>query len=173
MAKYVELRRHTAHERDILTPDGVSAAVEIGTRLAGGYDLLISSGAPRATQTLACFLAGMGQFVPSGVTVDPHFRSEVEDRWATAAARAEGGALSAFLAADPDLVEAEAKRFGEALRRVFEALPDEGRALVVGHSPTHETAVWGLTGQMVHPIARGGGVLVIEDQGAFNVRSLD
>src|SRR2546425_4666088 len=74
MAKTVELRRHTASDGDLLTPDGVAAAVAIGERLNGAYDLVVSSGAQRATQTLACFLAGLGRPQPSGVTVDGGFR---------------------------------------------------------------------------------------------------
>jgi broad specificity phosphatase PhoE len=56
MAKYVELRRHTDADGDVLTSDGVQAALEIGSRLTGDYELLVSTGAQRATQTLACLL---------------------------------------------------------------------------------------------------------------------
>jgi broad specificity phosphatase PhoE len=55
MARYVELRRHTDSDGDALTQDGVRAALTIGRGLGGGYELLVSSGAQRATQTLACF----------------------------------------------------------------------------------------------------------------------
>ena len=81
LVKTVELRRHTASDGDRLTPKGIAAAVEIGSRFGAPYDLLISSGAQRATQTLACFLAGSGQRSPAGVTVDETFRSTVEERW--------------------------------------------------------------------------------------------
>src|SRR2546421_12745033 len=86
--KTVELRRHTASDGDRLTPEGIAAAVEIGSRLEAPYDLLISSGAQRATQTLASFLAGSGQRAPGGVTVDGAFRSAVGGRWFTAAPEA-------------------------------------------------------------------------------------
>ena len=69
MARYVELRRHTDADGDVLTQEGVRAATEIGARLDGGYDLLVSTGAQRATQTLACFLVALGERVPSGVVV--------------------------------------------------------------------------------------------------------
>src|SRR5438128_9853483 len=59
MTKWVELRRHTASDGDVLTPDGIRAAVDIGNRLHDRYDILVSSGAQRATQTIACMLAGM------------------------------------------------------------------------------------------------------------------
>jgi hypothetical protein len=70
MARTVELRRHTDADGDVLTADGVRMAVEIGRRSPGAYDVLISSGAQRATQTAACFLAGMGRAVTGGVIVN-------------------------------------------------------------------------------------------------------
>ncbi len=79
MAKHVELRRHTDADGDVLTPEGVKAGLEIGARLAGGYDLLVSTGAQRATQTLACFLAGLGERVPQGVVVEPGLVLVVEE----------------------------------------------------------------------------------------------
>ncbi len=152
-----------------MTPNGVRAAVDIGSRLEGGYDMLVSSGAQRATQTLACFLAGLGRRLDCGVTVDPTFRSQVEECWFGAARRGSGGGLESFWAVDPALVEEEARRFGEGLRRVFDSLPEAGRALIVGHSPTHEVAVYGLTGKIVPPITKGAGVLVVAAQGRFSV----
>src|SRR6266702_3472070 len=115
MARVVELRRHTEADGDVLTPNGVQAAVEIGTRLEAGYDVLISSGAQRATQSLACMLAGLGRRLECGVTVDPTFRSEVEERW-FAAAKKGGGGLESFKAADPGLVEEEARPSSSRLR---------------------------------------------------------
>jgi broad specificity phosphatase PhoE len=169
MAKTVELRRHTASDGDVLTPDGVAAALAIGERLDGAYDLLVSSGAQRATQTLACFLAGLGRRLSCGVTVDAGFRSTQEERWFDAAKRSGGGSLEAFLQADPDLVADEAKTLGDALRRVFDSLPDGGRALVVGHSPMHETAIYGVTGAIVPPISKGDGLLIVRDGAEYRV----
>jgi hypothetical protein len=54
----------------------------------------------------------------------------------------------------------------------FDALPDGGRALVVGHSPTNEAAVLGLTGQVIGPMGKGEGVLIVEDAGGYAVGSL-
>jgi phosphohistidine phosphatase SixA len=48
-----------------------------------------------------------------------------------------------------------------ALRRLLERLPDGGRALAVGHSPTNEAAVLGLTGSIIEPMVKGAGVLVV------------
>ena len=172
VSKVVELRRHTDAEGDVLTASGVRVAVEIGRSIEGDFDLLISSGAQRATQTLACLLAGMGRTVAGGVAVNPRFRSAVEERWFEAARRADGKDLEAFRRVDPDLVEKESAVLGTALRSVFESLPDGGRALVVGHSPTTEAAVLGLTGELVAPIDKGAGVRVTEDGARYRVDRL-
>ena len=173
MVKYVELRRHTDADGDVLTPDGVRAAVEIGSHLTGGYDVLVSSGAQRATQTLACFLAGLGEEVLRGVVVEPGLRSAAEERWRAAYEKAGSGTLQALREADPELVEEDSATLAAALRRVLESLPDGGRALVAGHSPTNEAAVFGLAGEIVEPISKGGGVLVVEEDGALRVEKLD
>jgi hypothetical protein len=60
-----------------------------------------------------------------------------------------------------------------ALRQVVDGLPEGGRALVVGHSPTNEAAVLGLTGRVVAPAGKGEGVLLIEDGGHYRVQPLD
>jgi phosphohistidine phosphatase SixA len=168
----VELRRHTDADGDVLTPEGVSAAVEIGSHLTGGYDVLVSTGAQRATQTLACFLAGLGEKVPRGVVVESGLRSAVEERWRAAYEKAGSGALEALREADPELVEEDSATLAAALRRVLEALPEGGRALVVGHSPTNEAAVLGLAGEIVEPISKGAGVLVVEGDGVVRVERL-
>lgn len=173
MSKYVELRRHTDADGDVLTPEGVQAALEIGGRLAGGYDLLVSTGAQRATQTLACFLAGLGEKVPQGVVAEAGLRSAVEDRWRAAYEKAGSGDLRALREADPELVAEDSATLAAAFRRVLDALPDGGRALVVGHSPSNEAAVLGLTGEIVEPISKGEGVLVVEEDGTARVEKLD
>ena len=89
------------------------------------------------------------------ITSATGLRSPVEDRWRQAAKAAGKGAnLDAIRAVDPDLVERESFLLGSALRQVVQALPEGGRALVVGHSPTNEAAVLGLAGQVIPPGAR-------------------
>jgi broad specificity phosphatase PhoE len=174
MTKRVELRRHTASDGDVLTPDGIDVAVEIGSRLEGNYDLLVSTGAQRATQTLACFLAGMGQSVASGVKVDDRFRSSMEERWFEAYKSAGAGDIESFRSVDPELVDNESTLLSDALKEVFAELPEGGRALIVGHSPMHEAAVYGLTGEVVDPIKKGAGVLVVyDDEKSYRVEPLD
>ena len=84
MARYVELRRHTDDDGDALSDEGIRAALEIGQGLSGGYELLVSTGAQRATQTLACFACALRETVPGGTIVEAGLRSRVEDRWRAA-----------------------------------------------------------------------------------------
>jgi broad specificity phosphatase PhoE len=173
MARYVELRRHTDNDGDALTDEGVRAALEIGRELAGSYELLVSSGAQRATQTLACFACALREPVPGGAVVEDGLRSVVEDRWRDAYKRAGSGDMEALRKADPELVEKESAVLAAALRRVLERLPDGGRALAVGHSPTNEAAVLGLTGSIVEPMAKGAGVLVVAEGDEARVEPLN
>jgi broad specificity phosphatase PhoE len=172
VAKHLELRRHTDNDDDALSEEGVQRALEIGAGLHGQYDLLVSTGAQRATQTLGCFLAALGEKVAGGVVVEEGLRSNVEDRWKAAYQDAGSGEMEALRSADPELVEQDSAELGSALRRVLGRLPEGGRALVVGHSPTNEAAVLGLTGQTVPPMSKGDGVLLVEEDDRFRVESL-
>jgi hypothetical protein len=97
-------------------------------------------------------------------------RSTVEDRWRPASkAAGKGASLEDMRAVDADLVAQEARLLGTALGRVLQVLPDGGRALVIGHSPTNEAAVLGLTGHEIGPMGKGEGVLIIEDDGRCTV----
>src|SRR5919204_6000680 len=142
MTRYVELRRHTDNDGDALTDEGVRAALDVGRELDGGYDLLVSSGAQRATQTLACFACTLRAPVPDGAVVEAGLRSRVEERWRAAYRQAGSGDLAALREADPELVREDSAVLGAALRRVFQRLPERGKALVVGHTPTNEAAVF-------------------------------
>jgi phosphohistidine phosphatase SixA len=172
--RYVELRRHTDNEGDCLTPEGAADAEMIGRdRLHPPYAAFVSTGAARATQMLEILRHAVGQD-QTPITVAPGLRSSVEDRWRQVARAAGKGAdLDALRALDPDLVERESWLLGSQLRQVTEGLPDGGRALVVGHSPTNEAAVLGLAGQLVPPLGKGEGVLLVEDGGGYRVEPLD
>ncbi len=172
MARYVELRRHTDSDGDVLTEEGVRTALEIGRRLTGPYALLVSSGAQRATQTLACFACSLADTVSDGVIVESALRSELEDRWRAAYKTAGSGELSALREADPKLVREDSERLAGGLRRILDRLPDDGRALAVGHSPTNEAAVFGLTGELVAPISKGAGVLIVAQAESARVEPL-
>jgi broad specificity phosphatase PhoE len=174
MTRQLEIRRHTDNDGDLLTADGIADAVAIGTdELEGDYALAASSGAQRATQTLACFLAGLGEEVPRGVLVVPGFRSTQEDAWRGAYEQAGSGHIDDLKRVAPDLVQEDGEVLGAALRTILDRLEDGERALVVGHSPTSEAGVLSLTGEVVEPLGKGEGVLVTaDDGGGFAVERL-
>ena len=170
--RYVEIRRHTDNDGDALTPEGVAAAEAIardGTHPP--YDAFVSTGAARATQMLEILRDAVGQH-DTPIDQQPGLRSAVEDRWREAAKASDGGDVEDMRRVDPDLVEKETEVLGAALRDVVQRLPDGGRALVVGHSPTNEAAVLGLVGSAPNPLGKGEGVLVVEDAGRFTTQPL-
>jgi len=167
--KTIDLVRHTANDGDVLTREGVAAAVAIGRTLPGGYSLAVSSGAQRATQTVGCLLAGRGETVAGGVIVVAALRSSVEDRWRAAYAAAGAGDIATLRIVDPDLVAADSSALAEGLRTIYAMLPEDGRALAVGHSPTNEAAIYGLTGVIVPPMDKGATISVSEVGGTFSI----
>ncbi len=72
--------------------------------------------------------------------VEPGLRTETEGRWREIYAQTGKPDLASFRVADPGFVEGEQGRLGAAVARIFSALPADGRALAVGHSPTNEAA---------------------------------
>ena len=171
--RYVELFRHTDNDGDALNAEGIASAEAIGReRLSPPYAFFGSSGARRAVEMVEILRRAAGQEdVP--VTEVPGLRSSVEDRWRSASSAAgKGATVEAMRGVDPDLVEKESLLLGAALRGVFDRIPDGGRALVVGHSPTNEAAVLGLASAPVGPLAKGDAVLVVEDHGRFEVRPM-
>lgn len=169
MARYVELRRHTDNDGDTLTEEGVAAAVALGESLGGGYQVIVSSGAQRATQTAACVIGGLGETIPAGVVVEPALRSSVEERWRAAYRAAGAGDIQSLRAADPDLVRVDSELLATGLGRTFERLEDGQRALAVGHSPTNEAAVFGLTGKLIAPMGKGEGVVIVDTGDGYEV----
>jgi phosphohistidine phosphatase SixA len=171
--RYVELLRHPDNDGDSLSADGVAAAEEIGrTRLHPPYAFFASTGAARAVQTAEILRHAADQDELPILTASG-LRSYVEDRWREAAKAAGAGAdLEGIRTVDPDLVDTEARVLGQTLREVLDAVPEGGRALVVGHSPTNEAAVLGLTGQAVAPLDKGEGLLVTETDGLIEVAPL-
>jgi phosphohistidine phosphatase SixA len=171
--RYVELRRHTDNDGDKLSEQGVADAEAIGkTGLHPPYAAFVSTGAERATEMLRILRRAAGQDEVQ-ITTETGLRSSVEDRWRAAAkAAGKGASIEQMRAVDPDLVEHETQLLGSVLRRVVEGLPEDGRALVVGHSPTNEAAVYGLAGQTIAAMGKGEGVLVVEDRGRYEVRPL-
>ncbi len=173
LVRYVELRRHADNDGDMLTAEGVRAAVALGELLSGGYQVVVSSGAQRATQTAACVIAGLGERIPDGVVVEPGLRSTLEDQWRAAYRVAGVGDLRSLLTADPGLVRADSAVLAEGLKRTFDRLEDGQRALAIGHSPTNEAAVFGLTGVIVVPMGKGQGVVVVDTGDGYEVEAAE
>lgn len=171
--RYVELRRHTDNDGDALSPDGIAAAEEIGrTGLHPPYAAFVSTGAARTRQMATILRRACGQD-DVGISEVPELRSSVEDRWREAAKAAGKGAdLEAMRRIDPDLVERETRVLGGAMRQVVSSVPDGGRALVVGHSPTTVAAVLGLTHLLVPPLGKGQGVVVVAHGDTYEVQPL-
>jgi broad specificity phosphatase PhoE len=169
----VDLFRHTDNDGDELTADGVEAAERVGRELlTPPYDAYVSSGAARATQMLEILRRAAGQ-EDLAILAEPGLRSAVEDRWRDVGKAAGKGAdLEAFRERDPHLVDQESELLGRGLKHILDTLPDGGRALVVGHSPTNEAAVLGLTGTVVAPLGKGDGVTVVERDGAYSVAAI-
>jgi phosphohistidine phosphatase SixA len=172
--RYLEIRRHADNDGDTLTAHGIMAAEAVGrTGLHPPYALFASTGAARATQTVEILRHAAGQD-DEPVLALPGLRSSVEDRWKAASkAAGQGADLEAVRQVDPDLVDSETRVLGHALGEVLDALPEDGRALVVGHSPTNEAAVLGLTGELVPPLGTGDGVLITETSDGFKVSRLE
>jgi broad specificity phosphatase PhoE len=169
--KQLELRRHTDNDGDRLSAQGLRDAEALPT--TPPYAAFVSSGAARATEMLEILRRRAGQSdVP--ITEEPGLRSVVEDRWREASKVAgKGATVEDMRTVDADLVEKESRMLGTALRRIIDRLPDGGRGLAVGHSPTNEAAVLGLTGTLVGPLGKGAGVLITEDGGRYSVQPLD
>lgn len=165
----LEIRRHAAKGTDLagdcLSPAGIEQAYQLGRSLRVGYTHLYSSGAQRATQTLACLLAGMGRRVLTGVVVRPGLGSPREEEW-RAAARAAGDArLEHLLAQNESLVREESQRLAEELRAILGELPEGAYALAIGHSPLAECGIYGLTGKIFPALRECEGFLVTEHKG--------
>jgi broad specificity phosphatase PhoE len=173
MVKQVELRRHTDNEGDALTPAGVAAAIDLGAQLSGGYRLVASSGAQRATQTAACMLAGLGEQVPGGVVIAEDLRSGREEEWRAAYRKAGKGDLASLRKADRELVDEDSAVLAQGLQWLMDQLEDGQRALAIGHSPTNEAAVFGLTGIVTPPMGKGQGVIVVEGDDGYAIAAVE
>ena len=105
--------------------------------------------------------------------LSPPYIAFVSTGWRDAAKAAGKGAdVEAIRRVDPELVERESWLLGLVLRQLIEGLPEGGRALVVGHSPTNEAAVLGLTGRVIPALGKGEGVLVTNDAEHYRTEPL-
>ena len=168
-SKRLEIRRHAAKGEalggDSLSSEGVARAHALGRSIRIGFTHLYTSGAQRATQTLACIVAGMGRYVVNGVEVRPGLQSAREGEWREAARRAAGPSIDEIRKVDEALVREEAEHLAEELRSILRDLPDGSYALAIGHSPITECAIYGLAGKLYAPLRPCEGFLVTEQRG--------
>jgi broad specificity phosphatase PhoE len=157
----IEFRRHAEREKDAdaLSPRGRSHAEEVGRTMHAGYSAVFVSPAQRAAETVAWFFRGSGQRLPPHAVVSA-LLSEQEERWRRAGKAAGSSRLDAIAAEDPELVESERDRLRAVVEDLFEQVPEGGTALAVGHSPLIEAAVYGLTGEVIDPLAECQGVAI-------------
>jgi broad specificity phosphatase PhoE len=172
MAKTIDLRRHFKNDGDVLTAEGVDAATKAGKALTTRYQLAVSSGAQRATQAVACLLAGHDQAVAGGVIVDPGLRSGREARWIELINEAGGDDLEAIRALDPGFVSSEATALSERAAPGLRRPRQWRRSARRRPQPTNEAAVLGLTGEVITPLPKGAGVRIVADRGRFSVTPL-
>ena len=100
-------------------------------------------------------------------------RSKREDKWRAAFRRAGKGDLGSLRRVDPQLVEDDSTALASGLRWILDRLDDGQQTLAVGHSPTNEAAVFGLTGVIIQPLGKGEGMVVVEGRSGFDVESPD
>jgi len=162
----LEIRRHAEKGSELggdsLSANGIEQAHRLGRMLRVGYTHLFSSGAQRATQTLACMLAGMGRTVLGGVVVRPGLGSAREAEWREAVRAAGASSIEALLGQREALVREEADRLGSEARAILAELPEGSYALAIGHSPLAECAIYGLTGKRFAPLEPCEGFLIVE-----------
>ena len=165
----LEIRRHAAKGTELggdsLSPGGIEQAHQLGRSIRVGYTHLFSSGAQRATQTLACILAGMGRYVVSGVAIRPGLGSEREAEWRAAARSAGTTSIEGLLSQNEALVREESERLAAETRSILAELPVGSYGLAIGHSPLSECAIYGLTGKLFAPLKECEGFLIVEHKG--------
>ena len=131
----LELRRHARRDptADRLSAEGRAQAENVGRDLAGGYAVVFISPAERAAETVAWFLRGRGEQLPSHAVI-PGLAAADNDGSPLAMA----GVVSALL----------------------DAVPEERRGLAVSHTPLIERAVLGMSAREIEPLGECEGVLL-------------
>ena len=167
----LELRRHAPRDpdADALSEQGRTLALHVGKDLPGGYAVVFVSPARRAAETAAWFLRGLGQQLPPNHGVAEGLGSSAEDRWRAAAKATGTGRIDAVRDRDPELVENESGRLADAVRALLTEVPEGSRGLAVGHSPLIEAAAYGLTGDVIEPLAECEGILLEEEGGRVHL----
>lgn len=144
----LELRRHARRDpaEDRLSDEGRAQATDVGGALGGGYDVVFTSPALRAAETLDRFLRARDEPAPVPEVV-PGLAGRGTD----------GGPTE----------------LGRVLAELLARVPEGGRGLAVGHTPLIERGIEGLTGRTIEPLAECEGVLLTESAaGSIHVLEL-
>lgn len=170
----IEFRRHAEREKDAdaLSPEGRAHAETVGRTLPTDYAAVFVSPANRAAETMALFLRGSGQQLPSHGVI-PGLLSDVEDRWRSAGKAAGSSRIDAIARRDAELIEGESERLRAVVEDLFDRVPEGGRALAVGHTPLIEAGVYAVTGAVIEPLGECEGVaLRRDDSGEYRLEEL-
>ena len=176
----LELRRHAMWNKDAggftpgaLTPQGQLDARSVGKTMRKDFVAIFFSPAQRASETAAWFLRGSRQPPPATAIDVAGLASEREDEWRAAGQAAGSGRLDAMMAAAPALVAEESSRMAGVVRTLMDRISKGEAALVVGHTPLLEAAVYGLTGVIIEPLEQCEGVNVtLDDAGDYRIQEL-
>jgi phosphohistidine phosphatase SixA len=147
--KVLELRRHARRDpsEDRLSVEGRAQAEDLGRLSTGRFDVVFSSPARRAAETVAWILRGMHAQLPPGHEVVPGLAGRDTD----------GSPV----------------QLGRVLAGLLERVPEGGRGLAIGHTPIVEKATEALTGRRIDPLSECEGVLLtLADDGAILVEEL-
>jgi phosphohistidine phosphatase SixA len=147
--KVLELRRHARRDPhdDRLSAEGRAQAEDVGRSLTGRLDIVFTSPAQRAAETVAWILRGMHSPLPPEHAVVPGL----------AGGETDGSPV----------------QLGRVVGELLEAVPEGGRGLAVSHTPIVERATEALTGHRVEPLAECEGVvLTLCDDGAIDVEEI-
>jgi phosphohistidine phosphatase SixA len=149
VVKVLELYRHARRDptEDRLAPEGRAGAEDLGRSITSPFDVVFTSPAQRAAETVAWILRGMHAQLPAEHAVVPGLAGRGTDGSPVQLAR--------------------------VLSEVLDAIPHGGRALAVSHTPIVEKATEGLTGRAIAPLSELEGVrLTVSDDGSIGLDEL-
>ncbi|HPN15030.1 MAG TPA: histidine phosphatase family protein [bacterium] len=155
----IEVRRHalkgTGSQKDMLSPEGYEQARQVGrdNMRDKGFTHIAVSPYFRTAQTAAAMAEGAGDFTAATFTVSPALFTGRLDEWMVY--HKEHGAV---VKPESDLIEEEAGRMANDLKDLVSSLPEGSHLLCVGHTPFVETLIYGLTGEVIDPLAECEGV---------------
>lgn len=147
--RVLELRRHARRDpsADRLSAEGRAQAEDLGRASSGRFDVVFTSPAQRAAETVAWMLRGMHAQLPADHAIVPGLAGRDTD----------GSPV----------------QLGRVVAELLEAVPDGGRGLAIGHTPIVERATEALTGLAIEPLGECEGVrLTRGEDGSIRVEEL-